>query len=92
MEILRFLLNFFLEEYGGKEFAPIIEKLNSGTLDIKSILSEIKPETVAPILKKFFSSDQKDSPAENGEACGLEPIKDFADEEVIRSLNNFFEN
>lgn len=90
MEILRFLINFFLEEYGGKDFAPVLESLSNGSLDFKSLLSNIKPETIAPILKRFINLNDKDSPTENGRAYGLNPISNFADGEIVRSLNNFF--
>ena len=35
MEILRFLISFFLKEYGGEKFAPLMNELSKNNLILK---------------------------------------------------------
>lgn len=89
MEILQFLLNFFLEEYGDKSFAPILESLKNNSFDIASTLKNLNPQTLTPILKTFMNFGNNKAP-ENLGAQGLNPIVGFADEKIVRSLNKYF--
>lgn len=90
MEILQFLLNFFLEEYGDKSFAPIFESLKNNSFDIASTLKNLNPETLTPILKTFMNFGKNKAPNTNLGAQGLNPIINFADEKIVRSLNKYF--
>ena len=91
MEILQFLLSFFLNEYGGGSLKPILELFKENSFDIKRVLQNLKPETVAPIIKDFMSKNNNKSPTETvGHACGLNPIAKIADKEIVYTLNKFF--
>ena len=90
MEILQFLLNFFLTEYGGKDLAPFIESLSKNSFDLKSLLKNLNPETIAPLFKTFSDLTKNMRPTNNCQAQGLNPIINFADERVVRSLNKYF--
>lgn len=92
MEILRFLLSFFLKEYGGGKIEPVLNLLSENSFDIKKTLENLSPEKVAPILKSVFSADgQKNSPAGSaGDNAGLKPIESFCDKEVAERLNAYF--
>lgn len=91
MEILQFLLSFFLNEYGGGKFAPILNLLKENSFDIKKVMANLNPETVAPIIKDFMNSAKKESPeAYSGHSEGLSPIAGIADKDVIYTLNKYF--
>ncbi len=98
MEILKFLLSFFLEEYGGEKLMPIFNALKENSFDIKKTLQNINPETAAPILKSLFDGGfkgvfgnaEKSSPT--GKTYGLEPISEIADKEIVYTLNKYFYN
>ncbi len=89
--ILQFLLNFFLTEYKNGEFKPLYELLEQNSFDLKKCLQNANPETLAPIFKSFMQkfNKQKDTPTEF--PCeGVSPIKSFADNEIVSSLNEYF--
>ena len=91
MEILQFLLSFFLNEYGGGNFKPILELFKENSFDLKKVLQNLKPETVAPIIKDFMSKNNNKSPTDSvGQVYGLNPIVKIADKEIVYTLNNFF--
>lgn len=90
MELLQFLLSFFVEEYGGGKFKPVFDLLKNNSYDLKKTFSELKPETVAPIIQAFSSlkNDSGKTVSENG--VGLSPLNGVADEKILRSLNAYF--
>lgn len=87
MEILQFLLSFFLQEYGGEEFKPIIDDFKNGSFDLKSFLSGLTPEKVAPIFKTVFGGAK--NPSESS-SDGLSPVLSIADRDIIYALNGYF--
>lgn len=93
MEILQFLLSFFMEEYGGGKFLPIFNALKENSFDLKKTLKNLTPETAAPFLKDVFSGMKKESPS-NGSCAGygLTPISEVADIEIVKTLNKYFRN
>lgn len=90
MEILQFLLSFFLNEYGGK-LSPIIELLKNNDFDIKKTLQNVNLETIAPLIKNFMENGTKNRP-ENSErsVAGLNPIAKIADKDIVYTLNKYF--
>lgn len=89
MEILQFLLSFFLSEYGGGKFAPVFELLKENSFDIGKTLKSLDPKTVAPIVKDIFSSAQNKSPTVHVGSFGLSPVKNIADKEIVYTLNKY---
>ena len=90
MEILQFLISFFLNEYGGK-FKPILEELKNNNFDFKKTLSNLNLEVIAPIIKEFMENNIKNRPAENLQSeVGLSPIINVADNEIVQTLNKYF--
>lgn len=87
MEILQFLLSFFLKEYGGEELSPVFEELKNNSFDLKSFLNNLSPEKIAPVFKTFF--DKTKSPSENV-SDGLTPVTSIADRDIIYALNGYF--
>ena len=59
MEILRFLLSFFENEYEGGKFKPIIEALKNDNFDLNSIIKNFNPSDFAPIIATFFNGNEK---------------------------------
>ena len=90
MEILQFLISFFVKEYFGDKYAPILETFKNNSFDLKKVLSSLSPEVLTPILKDFLSGAKKESPASYNElSFGIEPIKNIADSEIVFLLNAF---
>ena len=87
MEILQFLLSFFLQEYGGEELKGVFDELKNSSFDLNSFLSNLTPEKIAPIVKKF--TDGAKSPSEHF-SDGLSPIANIADKDIVFSLNGYF--
>lgn len=92
MEILRFLLSFFLKEYGGEKIEPVLSLLKENSFDIKKTLENLSPEKIAPIIKSVFSASAQNKSPENssGDKNGLKPIESFCDKEVAERLNAYF--
>ncbi len=92
--ILQFLLNYFLTEYGGGELKPVYELLEKNSFDIKKAIREIKPDMLIPLIRKFLSFSSNSTPPPNTGTpavySGVSPIENFADSEIIRSLNGYF--
>ncbi len=92
MEILQFLLSFFLSEYGEKNnLSPLLNLFQENGFDIKKTIKNIKPEMLLPIVKEFFSSKATKNPTENySRENSLNPISNIADKEIIYTLNKYF--
>lgn len=91
MEILRFLLSFFENEYQNGKYKPIIELLKNNNFDFGSLLKNFNMSDFAPIIEAFVEKNEK-KPSEDfsSDDNGLLPISSFADSDVIYSLNKFF--
>ena len=87
MEILQFLLSFFLQEYGGENLRPIFDELKNNSFDLKSFLSNLTPEKIAPVIRNF--AEKTASPSEKN-SDGLSPIANIADRDIIYTLNGYF--
>lgn len=94
MQILQFLLSFFLKEYGIENFEPIIKLLGDNSFNIPKTIKSLSPETLAPIIKQFLSSSKNKKPSSNieKEGFGISPIQGFTDNEILSCLNNYLEN
>lgn len=91
MEILQFLLSFFLKEFGGEKWKPLFALLKENDFSLKGLLSNLSPQTIAPIIQAFMGGfERKESPEERTSAERLNPITSFADYEILKCLNNYF--
>ena len=91
MEILQFLLSFFIEEYGGEEMQPILEKLKCNSFNIIQTLKSINPTELILIVKTFMGKMQKNNcPVEpTGQFYGVSPINNIANSDILQTLNNY---
>lgn len=89
MEILRFLLSLLTNGNNQSNLASIIELLNKGSLDLKSLLSNLNLEAIAPLLKDFFNQKPRSNQAEE-RGFGLNPIAKIADKDIVYTLNKYF--
>ena len=89
--ILEFLLNYFLTEYASGELKPIYELFKKNNFDIKSVLKNLNPKDIMPLINAFMKGKNSNNKApENMVFGGVEPIKSFADSEIVLALNSFF--
>ena len=91
MKILKFLINYLMNNGNFKELSPIIKLLSDNSFDIKRALSQIDFQKLMPFIMKLFSSQNK-SPEENissGQNVGLEPVVNIADKDIIYTLNKY---
>lgn len=86
MEIIEFLLYFFLEEYGGEEFLPILETMKENDFDIKKTFKNIPPEKLAPVVRNFL---RKKEPKEEPSTLDLSVIENIADSEILSCLKAY---
>lgn len=86
MEIIEFLLYFFLEEYGGEEFLPILETMKENDFDIKKTFKNIPPEKLAPVVRNFL---RKKEPKEEPLTLDLSVIENIADSEILARLKAY---
>jgi hypothetical protein len=91
MEILQFLLSFLVNEFGG-EYKELFENFQKNGFNLQELLKSIKPEMIAPLIKKLFSTEKNFNPSYKERVEGLSPIKSFADENIISTLNQYLEN
>ena len=93
MEILQFIISFFIKEYGGENFLPIFNLLKDNGFDLKKSLKCAKPELFAPILQSFISKSAKTNPThEDCVGYKLNPINNIADKKIVLALNRYFTN
>ncbi len=90
MEILQFLISFFLKEYGGDKILPVFECLKQNSFDLKKTLQNLNPEILAPILQSFMEKRQNNNPRSENGGFGLEPINSVADKKIVGCLNGYF--
>ena len=86
MEIIEFLLYFFLEEYGGEEFLPILETMKENNFDIIKTFKNIPPEKLAPVVRNFL---RKKEPKEEPLTLDLSVIENIADSEILSRLKAY---
>ncbi|MBQ3596503.1 MAG: hypothetical protein II988_01660 [Clostridia bacterium] len=91
MELLRFLISFFIDQLGLDQLKPTLDQLTNGNTDIKSLLSSLDFEKLLPVIQKLSEILNKNSPTKVAEEpCGLTPVIDIADKEIIYALNSYF--
>lgn len=89
--ILQFLLNYFLTEYSGGELKPLLELFEKNDFDIKRVIQNINPKDIIPLISTFLKGGIGKNKAPESEVFGgIEPIKNFADSEIVETLNYFF--
>lgn len=95
MEILLFLLNYFLSEYKGGVFLPLFELLKEHSFNLKETFFSLTPEIITPILKVIL--DIKDSENESGSENSephdnLDYIINIADLTIYTALSSYLNN
>ena len=91
MEILQFILDFLAKQGGESTLSRIIKLLKDNSFDLKKVLRELKPETVAPIIKQFLNSAPaaKVSASATQKSYGIAPIARVADKDIVYTLNKY---
>lgn len=90
MEILQFLLSYFLKNKGFEKLAPLFELFKANSFDLKRVLQNLNPSVLEPILDMFINFQNKNAPPNNGGAFnGLTPVSSFADKEIVNALNKY---
>lgn len=90
MEILQFLLSYFLKNKGFEKLAPLFELFKANSFDLKRVLQNLNPSVLEPILEMFMNIQNKNAPPNNGGAFdGLTPVSSFADKEIVSALNKY---
>ena len=87
-----FKWNEGFKEYFAVKATPnpaIIKLLKDNSFDLKKVLKELKPETVAPIIKQFLNSAPaaKTSASAPEKSYGIAPIARVADKDIVYTLN-----
>lgn len=90
MEILQFLISFFMKEYGGDKIMPILNCFKENSYDVKRTLQNLKPEMLAPLLQSIMQKGQKVSPHDDCGGYGTKPIDWVADKRIVNCLNGYF--
>ncbi len=89
MEILRFLLSLLTNDDNQGNLSSLLELLSKGSLDLKSLLSNLNLEALAPLIKDFFNQKPRSTQTvERG--FGLNPIAKIADKDIVYTLNKYF--
>lgn len=91
MEILRFLLSFFLgEQKNGLKIDEILNSFSNGSNPL-DLLKNLNLDALKPILESFLSFNNKERPPQTDRrSYGLEPISLIADKDIIYALNLYF--
>ena len=90
MEILQFLISFFLKEYSLENLLPLFNCLKENSFDLKKTVGNLNLETVLPVVTAFVERGQKETPRHSDGGFGVKPIENFADLTVVRILNEYF--
>ena len=93
MEILQFLISFFLKEFGGEKLQTIIDLFQNNSFDLNKIINNLNLETISPIIQEFFKSLNKENTPTDfsvGEDNKLSPIARIADKDIVYTLNRYF--
>ncbi|MBQ9756698.1 MAG: hypothetical protein IJV99_03770 [Clostridia bacterium] len=92
MEILQFLLSFFLKNSNADWLKGIVDLLSKNSFNIGETLKNLSPETLEPIIKEFSSLFKNQNPTEYsvGQEVGLSPIANLGDSKIIYTLNKYF--
>ncbi len=86
MEIIKFLLSFFFNEYLGDDLNKIYKLFEENSFDVKKVLANVKPDMLAPLIKSIMSNGNKKSPNEADFDTALKPISPFANGDIIKRM------
>ena len=89
MEILQFILNFFLKEYGGEELKEVFNSLLKNGFDLKKTLSSITPDKIIPIIGAFLNKQTKSPTDTVGQDYKLQPVSNIADGQILSLLEGY---
>jgi hypothetical protein len=87
MDIGKLLLSYFLSTEQGEKLKPIIDALAKNDFDITKTLKNTDIFTLLPAFATIFENKKAPTPVESVE---LAPISNFASEQVVNSLNEYF--
>ena len=92
MEILQFLLSFFIEEYGAEGLSRLLKSAAENGLDIKSIFPSLNANDISDALNSLFNNNaygNKKDGRNNTPVYGVTPLKNIADKELLTRLENY---
>ena len=91
MELIKFLISYFIKEFGDEKVAALFEYVKENNFDLKRLIANFNPALLEPIIQTLSSLHIKNSPSHSdGDCNGLNPIIGIADLEVVSCLNNYF--
>lgn len=93
MEILRFLLSFFLKNQNGDlKIDELLQSFSNGANPME-LLKNLNLDSIMPILESFLSFNNKERPPQTDRrSYGLEPVSLIADKDIVYALNLYFGN
>ena len=70
---------------------PLVNLLRENSFDIKRVLENLTPETLAPIIKALSERKVADNTpvSFSAEPAGVTPIANVADKEIVYVLNRY---
>ncbi len=90
MDIVTWLKN--LSSSGNLQaILPVINLLRENAFDLKRVMANLSPETLAPIIKAFTENGETVSTPVSftAEPVGVTPIANVADKEIVYILNRY---
>lgn len=90
MEIIKKILENYLGNDAIGKILPLFNLFKENSFDIKSVIKNIKPEDIEPIVSLF---SQIKNPSDNSEGLvGIAPISNIADKDIVFTLNKYLGN
>lgn len=93
MEILQFLLKFFIQNSNTSWLKPIFELFQNNSFNLGETLKNLQPETLEPIIKNFmdnFATNKNSTDFSVEQDYGLSPIANIGDKQIVYTLNKYF--
>ncbi len=92
MEILKILLDFFINNQQNEVLKNLFSVLKDGSFDLNALTKNFSVDKIMPFLESFFSQNKKPEGCENSYASGdcLDEIKGVADPEIYSALSSYF--
>lgn len=92
MEILKFLLDFFVKNQENPTLKSVFSLLEKNSFDIKKVISNFSIDGLMPIIEDFLSQNKKPDEHRvdyNNDFSGTKPIKEICDQEIMLALNSY---
>ncbi|MCQ2387105.1 MAG: hypothetical protein MJ066_01485 [Clostridia bacterium] len=93
MDIYKIISDLLLNEKNKSVITPLFELLKENSFDIKKTISNITPDKILPFVEQIISNGEKNPLSEDsGTFYKLEPINNFADKDIVNTLNNYLDS